>query len=143
MSMPLLQSVAEKIGKLLKVCAKSQSHIPFSGAANDLTGLSGHLHFVTDAWTSPTIGPLLRGRFTSSMKVRCSHSCWTLSRCRSKYKSPHFLLLPVLLMIFESHTGVVLANTFKKCWSALDWRRRVKSFFFFISIKCLYYLFKP
>jgi len=44
----------------------------------------------------------------------------------------HFFFT-VLLMIFESHTGVVLANTFQEMLERFGLEEKVKSFFFFIS----------
>lgn len=69
----------EKIGKMLKVSAKSPLY---------RSQLTSYDRTIPDAFTLqlmlgrlPTIGPSSHGQYIFSTKVRCSRSSWTSSRC--------------------------------------------------------------
>ncbi|HEX4019504.1 MAG TPA: hypothetical protein VHX63_00025 [Acidobacteriaceae bacterium] len=97
----------EKIGKLLKVSAKS---VKSSAHLTYYKEYPGRLHFATDAWTSPN------HRAFVAWTVHLQHEGKMLAFLLDIVEVPEvrlFLQFILFLMVFESHTGIVLANAFQ------------------------------
>jgi hypothetical protein len=91
---------------------------------------SGRLHFATDAWTS------LNHRAFVAWMVHLQHKGKMLSFLLDFVEVPEVSYLTacftILLMVFESHTGVVLANVFQEMLERFGLEEKV-TFFFSLS----------
>jgi hypothetical protein len=91
---------------------------------------SGRLHFATDAWTSPN------HRAFIAWTVHLQHEGKMLAFLLDFVEVPEvrflfsYLSLFLLLMVFESHTGVVMANSFQDMLERFGLQEKV--------ILCLY-----
>ncbi len=115
----------EKIGKLLKVSAKSQCLPPFQASLINHKEYSGHLHFATDAWTSSNHRAFIV--WTVHLQHEGKMLVFLLDIVEvPKVGFPTFLNIHLLLMIFESHTGVVLANAFQEMLECFGLEEKVQ-----------------